>query len=58
MKLVPKSMRVTLNFRRTCRKKIHERIITVSGKSESLNIWLHLFIQYALSTLHIQNGET
>ncbi|XP_062178342.1 chromatin assembly factor 1 subunit FAS1 [Alnus glutinosa] len=36
MKLVPKSMRVTLNFRRTCRKKIHERIVTVSGMMTAL----------------------
>lgn len=36
MKLIPKAMRGVLNFRRTCRKKIHERITAVSAMMTAL----------------------
>lgn len=58
MKLLPKSLRVALNFRRTCRKKIHERIIAVSGKYETLvGGVICLFIHSLLAHLQIQKGE-
>ncbi|KAG2693798.1 hypothetical protein I3843_08G108000 [Carya illinoinensis] len=36
VKLIPRSARVALNFRRACRKKIHERITAVSGMMAAL----------------------
>lgn len=36
LKMMPKSVRGLLKVRRTCRKKIHERITAVSGKIEDL----------------------
>ncbi|KAK7856771.1 chromatin assembly factor 1 subunit fas1 [Quercus suber] len=47
MKLIPKAIRAELNLRRTCRKKIHERITAVSAmmtalqKSESNKSYKH-----------------
>lgn len=43
--MMPKSVRGLLKVRRTCRKKIHERITAVSGKCFSVDDCHRLFIR-------------
>lgn len=40
LKLVPKSERVSMKVRRTCRRKIQERITAVTGK---IHVIMYLF---------------